>query len=255
MTKTILITGASTGIGKALAYQYAGLGYHCICVSRRIEACQSVASNCKELGAASSHAIKCDVSLADDTMALKKELDRLNLVIDIVVLNAGISGSGSSHQLSTLSYRKIYETNVFGVLNCLESLIPKLITQGFGHIVLIGSLSSYRGLPQTGAYGSSKAALHYIAETLRLDLKPYGLDVSIIHPGFIKTPLTDKNTFKMPFLMSAEKAAAIIQKAIHRKKAIYAFPFIMACAAKLQVILPSFIRDLLLRNVKNTKEL
>ena len=182
------------------------------------------------------------------------DLDHLNIKIDILILNAGISGSGSSAQLTSQSYRHIYETNVFGVLNCLESMIPKLTRQGYGHIVLIGSLSSYRGLPQTGAYGSSKAALHYIGETLRLDLKPHGLDVSIIHPGFIKTPLTDKNKFKMPFLMSAEKAATLIQKAIKNKKAIYAFPFIMAFAAKLQHFLPVCIRDRLLRNVKNTKE-
>ena len=250
----VLITGASSGIGEELAYCYARVGYRCICLARRLEACQTVAARCKELGSPESLAIHCDVQNLDLCKdAINTAINAFNR-IDIFVGNAGISMSSSGASFKTAHYRQSFDTNFFGVLNCLEPLIPFFKTQGHGHIVGIGSLASYRGMPQAGAYGSSKAALHHMLESMRIDLQPFGIFISIIHPGFIKTPLTDRNAYKMPCLLPLERGTQKIFNAIQRRAPIYAFPFITASLARLQLIIPVWIRNRLLKNVRNQKK-
>jgi len=249
----LILTGASSGIGMGLVHLYGEAGYRCACLARRLDACQAVADEAKKRGAPEVLAIQCDVT---DPVACRSAIETVFKAfgrIDLFIGNAGVSNSSSGRFLRTAHYREAFETNFFGVIHCLDPLIPILKKQGFGQIVGIGSLSSYRGLPQAGAYGSSKAALHHMLESVRMDLRPYNIDVSIIHPGFIKTPLTDRNTFKMPFLMSLESGSKRIFNAIQAKRKLYAFPFPISFLSWLQILIPIWLRDRLLRNVRNGK--
>lgn len=251
--KVVLITGASSGIGMGLARLFAKAGYSCVLMARRLDKCKDVADECLKLGAPEAIAYPCDVRDPDQCRdIIEQAIERLGR-IDIFIGNAGVSNSSSGHFLKNEDYRTAFDTNFFGVVHCLDPLIPFLKQQGFGQIVGIGSLSSFRGLPQAGAYGSSKAALHHMLESLRLDLRSYGIGVSIIHPGFIDTPLTARNTFKMPFFMTLDKGCKKIFNAIQKRKPIYAFPFPLSFLSRVQILIPTWLRDRLLKNVRNSK--
>ena len=158
--------------------------------------------------------------------------------VDIAVLNAGTFIKTAGVDFRSTHMRKHFELNVMGVCHCLDALIPVMVEQQSGTIAINASLAGYRGLPAAAAYGASKAALINMAESLYTDLKPEGVDIKVINPGFVKTPLTDKNKFEMPFLMEVESAVEAILSGLNRRHFEIRFPTVFGMIMGLLRVLP-----------------
>jgi short-subunit dehydrogenase len=242
--RTILITGASSGIGEALAETYAGPGVTLVLTGRDRERLDAVAARCAEWGAAVRTAT---VDVADraamaDWLAL---VDR-ETPVDLCIANAGISGGTGRRGESEEQARRILAVNVDGVLNTIHPLIGPMRERGRGQLALVSSLAGLRGYPGAPAYCASKAAVKSYGESLRLDLRPAGIEVSVICPGFVKSRITDRNRFPMPFLMDANRAASIIRRGLERNWGRIAFPLPTYLMAWIVAMLPSALADALL---------
>ena len=233
----VWITGASQGIGKALSLAMVNHGMTVIASARNrknLEALQ--AESAGSLGQLEIYPL--DVT---DKTAVN---DCVNYIfetfgrIDQAVLNAGTFIPMHGKNFSTEIMQKQIDLNLMGVCYCIEPLITIMQQQNQGVIAINASLSGYRGLPLAAAYGASKAALINMAECLKLDLQLSGIDVKVINPGFVKTPLTDKNKFPMPFLMTSEKAAQIILKGLNRSGFEIRFPAFFSFFLKVLQMLP-----------------
>lgn len=233
--KTILITGASSGIGKALAVLYAAPDMILLLTGRDASRLNSVADLCRQKGAVVDTAA---ISVTDHAAFEAKVLawDDLHPV-DIVIANAGISGG---------AFDDIMRINLGGVFNTVNPLIPRMTARKSGHIVLMSSMAGFRGMPNAPAYSISKVAIRAYGDALRPLLKKDGITVSTIFPGFVKTPLTDTNTFPMPFLMAAEEAALIIRRGIDAQKITIAFPWQMHLFCWLLGAMPRRLGDMIL---------
>lgn len=242
--QSILITGASSGLGAALAEAYALPGVHLHLGARRAELLTKLAESCRAKGAEVSIEI-IDV-VARDKMADWIARAHAERPLDLVIANAGISGGTHGGIESDEQVRAIFAVNVDGVLNTILPAVPLLMAQGRGQIGIIASLAGHRGFPGAPAYCGSKAAVKVWGEALRGDLKAHRVGVSVVLPGFVTTPMTAVNDFKMPFLMSAEKAARIIQSGLAGNKAHIAFPWPTAFVAWLLGMLPPAWTDPLL---------
>ncbi len=227
--KSIFITGASSGIGKELALAYAEAGKVLSLCGRNEQRLNEVADLCRAKGA-EVHTYLFDVR---DREAAEQAVSEANAVcpIDLLIANAGVSAGVLGMDETPVSTRAIFETNIFGVVNTVLPVAEIMKEKKAGHIVIISSLSGYRGMASCPAYSASKSCVKAWGEALWGSLKPYGIQVTVVCPGFIETPLTDKNQFKMPFLMKAPKAAALMKKRIQKRPPIVAFPWIMAFGA------------------------
>jgi short-subunit dehydrogenase len=242
--RTILITGASSGIGEALAEAYAGPGVTLVLTGRDRERLDAVAARCVERGAVVRAAT---VDVADraamaDWLAL---VDR-ETPVDLCIANAGISGGTGRRGESEEQARRILAVNVDGVLNTIHPLIGPMRERGKGQLALVSSLAGLRGYPGAPAYCASKAAVKSYGESLRLDLRPAGIEVSVICPGFVKSRITDRNRFPMPFLMDANRAASIIRRGLERNRGRIAFPLPTYLMAWIVAMLPAALADALL---------
>ncbi|MBI2254450.1 MAG: SDR family NAD(P)-dependent oxidoreductase [Proteobacteria bacterium] len=243
--QSILITGASSGLGAALAEAYAGPGVHLHLGARRADLLSALARICRAKGA------EVSVEAVDVTMRelMANWIERAHQLrpLDLVIANAGISGGTHGGIESDEQVRAIFSVNVDGVLNTVLPAIPLLIARGKGQIGIMASLAGHRGFPGAPAYCGSKAAVKVWGEGLRGDLALHHVGVSVILPGFVETPMTEINDFKMPFLMSAEKAAQIIGNGLAVNKARIAFPWPTAFVAWLLGTLPPAWTDAMLR--------
>ncbi len=243
--KNILITGASSGIGKALAESLSKRKCNLALLSRKKDLIDEIAE--KSNGSAKIITIKCDVTNKLEVQeAFEKVKTESGSQIDIAILNAGISRRADIKKFNSSDAEKIINTNVLGIIYCVENLIQDFISRKNGTIVGVSSLADSRGFPNSGFYSASKAAATKILESLRLELKPYNVKVITVKPGFVRTPMTDKNEFKMPFLMDVDEAAKIIIKGIEKEKSVIQFPFLTALGSKILSILPNTIYDFLL---------
>jgi short-subunit dehydrogenase len=242
--KTILITGASSGIGEALAEAYAGPGVTLVLTGRDRERLDAVAARCMERGA-EVRAATVDVA---DRAAMADWLALVDQAtpVDLCIANAGISGGTGGRGESEEQARRILAVNVDGVLNTIHPLIGPMTARGRGQLALVSSLAGFRGYPGAPAYCASKAAVRSYGESLRLDLRPVGIEVSVICPGFVKSRITDRNRFPMPFLMDADRAASIIKRGLERNRGRIAFPLPTYLMAWLVAVLPSALADALL---------
>lgn len=222
MQKNIVITGASSGIGAALAREYAAAGVHLGLLGRNAERLAETRVDCEAQGATVQTA-SIDVTAAEALGAWLEDFDTAH-PIDLMVANAGISGGKSKPDNAAELTRRIFATNIDGVVNSIHPVAPKMAERKRGQIAIISSLAAMRGLPSAPAYSASKAAVRAYGEALRGSLGKQGVKVNVICPGYIKTPLTDVNTFPMPFLMTAEKAAKIIRRGLERNRSRLAFP-------------------------------
>jgi short-subunit dehydrogenase len=241
----ILITGASSGIGTALALSYARPGAHLTLGGRNQERLAEVARQAEARGASvSTTALDIREQAAVAEWALAAD-DRAPL--DLVIANAGISGGTLGGPETAEQTRAIFAVNLHGVLNIALPVIPRMTARRRGQIAIISSLAAYRGFPGAPAYSGSKAAVRMWGEALRADLAPQGVKVNVVMPGFIKSAMTGANDFPMPFLMSAEKAAGIIQRGLAANRARIAFPFPTAFVAWAMGALSPVIADPILR--------
>ena len=243
--KTILITGASSGIGEALAIAYAKSGVTLLLTGRSEERLDKVADACRQQGA---NVVSAAIDIKDSQkLAVWIEEQDKVMPLDLVIANAGISSSG---QETTPEFDKeIFTINLFGVLNTVYPVIPLMKQRKRGQIVLMGSLAGMYGFPRAPAYCASKAAVRTFGESLRNKLRPLGIEITVICPGFIKTPLTDVNEYKMPFLMPVERAVNIIIKGLARNKGLIAFPWQMYFALWWLRVLPSSLAERLAQHI------
>lgn len=244
---SIFITGASSGLGKALAESYAAPDKCLFLCGRNKERLYETAANCKEKGA-EVYTYLFDVT---DAFAVQEAILNADGVhpIDLLIANAGISGGVLGEPEGGAQTRQIFNTNVFGVVNSVLPTLERMRKRKSGQVVVISSIAGYRGLPYAPAYSASKSCVKAWGEALRGWLKDENIKVNVVCPGFIKTPLTDANAFKMPFLMQPTRAAKIIIKGIAKNKPIIAFPLPMAFGAWLMSALPACIIHPILRHL------
>lgn len=217
----IFITGGTTGIGLAVAKLYLEEGHRVGICARNISKFPSeIRNKYKQLVC-----YEVDVTKREDLY--KAIHDFAPLELDLVFANAGRSVGAKSKTPQFSVANEIIDINVKGVLNTFDIALEIMLPRKQGHLVATASVAGFMGLPGAGAYSASKAAVLKLCESYSLDLKRRGISVTAIAPGFIDTPLTQKNNHKMPFLMSADKAARLIKRAIERKKVLYVFPFRM----------------------------
>lgn len=241
--QTILITGASSGIGAALAEAYASSKTRLILTGRNEPRLQAIASRCQEKG--SQTLIRAqDVRDTSDIAQWLSKTDSL-YPITLAILNAGI-GTGPYAETPE-RMQIIFDINVQGTLNFLLPLILLMKARKGGHIALMSSLASFKGFAGKSAYCASKAALRIMGEGLRSSLAPENIFVSVICPGFVDTPLTSYNKFPMPFIMSPHQAAEIIKHGLHRKKPRISFPKSMASLTWMLGLIPPIFHDYLMK--------
>ncbi len=243
----ILITGASSGIGAALAREYAQAGTILHLLGRNSERLQAVANDCRAKGAEVRTA-KIDVT---DKEAMRAYIEKADMQapLDLVVANAGISAGTGGTQEPPAQVDHIFDVNVHGVLNTVQPAAACMVARQHGHIAIISSLAGIRALPSCPAYSASKAAVRYCGDALRGALHRDGVMVSVVCPGYILTPMTAVNDFYMPLVMRAERAAAIIRCGLQRKKARIVFPRRLYFPLWWLAALPVFMSDVLFRRL------
>lgn len=239
--KNIAITGASSGLGAALALHYAASGIILHLQGRDKDRLEKVAAACQTKGA-QVYAVLLDVTDADATSRWLQDADA-KTPIDLIIANAGVSAGTGIHGEGGDQARRIFSTNIGGVVNSVEPLLPAMISRRRGQIAIMSSLASFRGLPSAPAYSASKACVRAWGEALRGWLSGTGVELSVVCPGYIRTPMTDTNPFPMPFIMDADKAAGIIANGLARNKARIAFPFVLYAAIWLLGCLPPSLTD------------
>ncbi|WP_297432604.1 SDR family NAD(P)-dependent oxidoreductase [Sulfurimonas sp.] len=232
----ILITGASSGLGAEFARQYATTENELFLLARREERLVALKNELQER-CKNITPICLDVTAFEGLQEQMKKLPD----IDIVILNAGIS-IGHSNVVPTIAeFKKLYDVNVLANHAILEILLPKISAKRSGKVVFISSLASLFSMPSSKVYSSSKRALNAYAEGVRYKYSPHGIKVITILPGFIKSELTDKNEFAMPFLLSTKEGVSRMKQAIDKGKEFYAFPLRFYLIIRLFNLLPSFL--------------
>lgn len=243
--KTVLITGSSSGIGYSLAKLLPNENCSLALLSRRKDTLSSLAEELKVNGG-KVNIYKCDVANAQEVKNVFEDVRNDFGNIDIAILNAGISSRADIKNYSSVIAKEIFEVNALGIVNCAEQLLPDFIKRKEGMLVGVSSLAESRGYPRSGFYNASKAAATLLLESLRVELKPFNVKVLIVKPGFVRTPMTDKNEFQMPFLMNVDKAAKIILEGIKKEKKIIQFPLPIVIGSKLAKLMPDWLFDFLM---------
>ena len=232
--KTIWITGASTGIGRALAIKFAKNGWNVAASARR----ENLLKELEELNQ-DIYSFPLDVTDKEKCKEVFKKIEDKFKTIDISFFSTGTWDPGKEKEIDVEQIENVMKVNFFGTLNCIKSVEKYYRNKRSGHISIVSSIAGYRGLPNSTGYGPSKSALNNLAESLFFDFKRYGVRVSLISPGFIKTPMTDKNDFKMPFLRTTDFAAdKIYEGLVNSNKFEIHFPKQLTLILKLLRILP-----------------
>lgn len=238
---TALITGGTTGIGLELVRQLVAGGTRVAVCARNPDRLAAVA---EELGDGVV-IIAADVSDPKRAEAVVHEaIDRLG-GLDLVIANAGMGRNAKGWEIEVDHIVKVLQLNVMGATATVTAAVKHMVERGQGQLVGITSVAGARGLPTSAAYCASKAAFSIFLESLRVDLRGHGVAVTDIRPGFIDTPLTKKNKFKMPFLMGPDRAARLILAAVAKRRAVYTFPWPMAMAIRILRWVPNWLYDAL----------
>ena len=237
MTKKIWITGASSGIGKALAFKFANEGWQVAASARR----ENLLNELKKTNS-NIYSFPLDVvDLENSKTVFKNIINKLG-EIDLCVFSTGTYDPNSERKIDVEQIKNVFDVNFFGTLNCIKTVEDYFKKKKSGHIAIVSSLVGYRGLPNSTGYTPSKAALNNLTEGIYFDFKKYNVRVSLITPGFIKTPMTDKNNFKMPFLRTPEFAADKIFNGLVNKNSFeISFPVQISIIMKILKILPNKI--------------
>jgi len=250
--KTVLITGASSGLGAELAQQLAAKGCRLILIARSQELLLELL---RELPAHSDEHLvfPCDVSKHENVRQVCQEILSRNIQIDVLLLNAGVSMGFSALDINIENIEYEFSVNLFSHLYFLKYLLPPMIQRKSGLVAATGSLAAYRAMPQAAPYSASKAALARFIEGLRVDLWGSGVKFCLISPGFVKTPMTEKHEFYMPFLLPVEKAARIIISGLEREKPEIHFPYRLSIPAKLLRYLPYNLYARVIHNARTIR--
>jgi len=231
------VTGASSGIGRAVAFELARRGWRVAATARRTDELLKMAIDAANQGL-TIIPFAADVTDREGLAKVVSEIEGQDRPIALAFLNVGTFFPDDSGEWAGDAFRQTYEVNLFGTLNSLEPVLPRMIARGKGQVAIVSSVAGYVGLPRAAAYGSSKAALINMCESLRFGLEPLGVGVQVICPGFVRTPLTDKNDFPMPFLIEADDAARRICDGLASERFEVAFPRRMVWLLKTLRLLP-----------------
>jgi len=226
----IVITGATSGIGRQLAEDYHKDGHEVWAVGRNQIALDDLSS----LGL---HVGRLELTDRDSSLDWFAKLESM----DLAILNAGTCEYLDMPDFDSALFMRVMRANVESLAVSIEGVLPLLLRSSRPHLAGVGSSAAYLPLPRAEAYGSSKAAVAYLMETLRITLKPRKVAVSLISPGFVQTPLTDRNDFPMPFRVSVKEASRIIRRGLERRKAEIHFPLRFTLAMKIASLLPRTI--------------
>jgi len=241
--KTVFLTGASSGIGEGLALALAKKGATLGLLARRENLLSELAKKCEGVGG-QARAFPADVT---DAPAVREAVDAFAsefAKVDVLIANAGIGwGVRSTSEYDPVGVKQVMDVNFLGAVNAVNAVLPKMLEQGNGQLVAISSLAGIRGLRRSAAYCASKAAMTIFFESVRLDVKHKGIDVTIIQPGFIRTPLTADRANKMPYLMELDDAVPYFIRAIEKKKKFAAFPWQLATIVRAGKLMPARLYD------------
>ncbi|MDX6270642.1 MAG: hypothetical protein QOD28_1865 [Acidobacteriota bacterium] len=243
--RTVLITGASSGIGEALAVEFGRRGASVGLLARREEVLREVAGKVEAAGGRAL-AVAVDVRDAGEVKAAVGKVSARFGRVDVLVANAGKGELTLAREFDIEVVTEVLSVNLLGAMNSVAAVLPEMLARGAGQIVGISSLAAFRGFPGSGAYCASKAALSTFFESLRVELRPRNIYVTTIHPGFIDTPMTRGRNRKMPFLLDAERAAQLMLGAIESRRRTYAFPWQLATIARVGRWLPAALYDRML---------
>jgi short-subunit dehydrogenase len=237
--QVVIITGASSGIGWALAKELAAQGAKLGLLARREEELKKLASEIRALGRPAEYAVadvRERIPLIDAIHTLESKLGPC----DVLIANAGVGSTNTIDDLNVKGTEKVIQVNLLGVIYSIEAVLPAMLQRGQGRVVAVSSLGSYKGLPTAAAYCASKAGLNAYMESLRIQLHGKGVSFTTICPGFIRTPMIENNK-GMFLIMSAEKAARKMARAIRKRKKVYNFPWVTTRLLKLCYWLPDWL--------------
>jgi NAD(P)-dependent dehydrogenase (short-subunit alcohol dehydrogenase family) len=232
----VWITGASSGIGRATALEFAKRGFTVVATARRLEQLEAL---CAEPGALGR--IRAEAGDVTDPTGMTRVVETIEAdhgPIAIAFLNAGTYFPDQGADFDATLIKRTFDINVGGVANCMEPVLRAMKRRGRGQIAVNASVAGYGGLPRSAAYGPSKAALINMCASLRFSLEPIGITIQVVSPGFVETPLTDKNDFPMPFVIKSEKAASRICDGLAHAGFEIAFPRRLAWILKVVNLLP-----------------
>ncbi len=241
---SILITGASSGIGHAVALEFAEPGVHLTITGRNVDRLHELETLLIAKGADVT-ALTLDVVDRAGMTAMAHGAEA-RAPFDLVIANAGIASSSNDDTPAEELIRDIFAVNLAGVLNTVLPTAALMRARGAGHIAIVSSIAGYRGLPTAPAYSASKVAVKAWGEAIRPQLAADGVGMTIIIPGFVESRITDANTFPMPFIMPAEKAAKIIVSGLQRRKRTIAFPWQMVWLMRFLTCLPGPVFDIVI---------
>lgn len=241
--KIVFLTGASSGIGAALASEMAMRGAIVGLLARREELLKEISVEI-ERGGGIARIFAVDITDANAVAGAAQSLRDEFGGIDILIANAGIGGNNrETRNLEAEGVTEVINTNLIGAVNSVAAVLPSMLERRSGQLIAISSLAGFRGLPKSAAYCASKAGMTAFFESVRLDVQNRGVHVTIIQPGFIKTPLTSGRGAKMPFLMELQDAIPLFLDAVEKKKKFAAFPWQMAAIVRVAGFLPASLYD------------
>ena len=242
--KRAIITGASSGIGLALAQELGRRGWEVALLARRTELLAEAVAALERDHRGRAVALTCDVTdAAAVAAAVRQGESLLGGPFDLAVANAGVGIPTHAAKFDAAAAGEVIIVNVVGTMNLFGAVIPSMIERRSGRFAGVASLAGLRGLPTASAYSASKAAMQTFLESARVELRQFAVGVTTINPGFIVTAMTEKNRFRMPFLMKVEKAASIIADGLERGKRVIEFPLPMSIMTRMMRHLPGFIFD------------
>ncbi|HSG49340.1 MAG TPA: SDR family NAD(P)-dependent oxidoreductase [Longimicrobiales bacterium] len=253
MRRVAFITGASSGLGRGMARRLAREGYAVAVTARRLPELESLAGEIRHEGG-EALPLALDVADAAAVGGAVHACTRGLGPVDLLVANAGISEQTGARNLSAATVERVMRVNFLGAVYAAEAVLPSMLERNRGQLAAVGSLAGYGGLPLTAAYSASKGALHNFFESLRVDLRGTGVDVTFITPGYVKSPLTDRNAHRMPFLVETDEAVDRMVGAILRRDPLLTFPFPLAAATWLAQILPSRLYDRIASGIRREKK-
>jgi len=251
--KNIVITGASSGIGKDLALVFAGWGARLALSARRKELLDEVGVAAEKAGG-EALVYPVDVTdraamqaMADDVLAKWGH-------VDIVIGNAGVGGLNPADRFDLDIHKRTYDINCMGLAYTLMPYIPSMIARKSGHLVGVSSLAAFRGRPNAASYSSAKSAQGVFLEAVRMDLRKHGIKVSAVHPGFVETPMTAHDEFNMPFKIGVRESSMLIARALKKAKPRFLYPWQMKWLVRFEGLLPCAAYDWLLPRVSGQRD-
>lgn len=241
--KAVFITGASSGLGRGLALHYARAGARVHAAARRQEELKALAGDAPP---GSIAPVRLDVT---DTAALVKAIHAAEESsgggLDLVIANAGIGKPTNARKIDWRAVQQIMDVNVTAACVTIAAALPRMVERNQGQVAMLSSLAAFRGMPGMAAYCASKAAAHTFMESIRVDLRGTRVRATTIYPGFVRTAMTAKNKFRMPFLVELDDAVKVMARGLSRGAATIAFPLPMAAATRALGALPRAIYEAL----------